>query len=67
MNDQVQIIPARSPRPAHVLICIWVGILIHNAVVAWLAKFSNISTKSKPIGIMPGFGLIKILRGREAS
>lgn len=49
------------PVPNHLLIVIWVG----TAVVVWLAKFANISTKLKPYGFILGFALVKMLRGRE--
>lgn len=67
VNDQVRMIPAYSPCPQTPLILTLFGILVHNAFVVWLAEFSHISTKLKLIGTIPGFGLIKILRGREGS
>ena len=66
VNDQVRMIPAHSPCLTPLILTLF-GILVHNAFVVWLAKFSHISTKLKLIGTIPGFGLIKILRGREGS
>lgn len=51
----------------HFLIFTLIGIRVHSAGVIWWAQFSNISTRLKPVGTIPGFELIKSLRGREGS
>lgn len=65
VNDQARMIPAPSPCPEHLWFSPLLAFLFTMLLQDGRLDFLMSPQQSKPVGSIPGSGLVKILRGRE--